>query len=280
MKKAMIFLVGMLLLGLLAAGCTVEETVVAPAEDFEPPATPRGVISITGDGFVEILWYESDEVDLAGYAVYRSFQPSGTFDLIAEVAEGYYLDDAVQNGVTYYYAVAAYDYSGNESDLSPENVFDTPRPAGIDLLLYDMDYRSDLTGFDFSGRRIVGFDDPRADITVDYDNELDVFFIDVGNIDTDIQDFGYTDSMDDISYAPEYGWSDLGYVEAIPGHTYVLWTSDNHFAKFRVVGLNDNSLLLDWAYQIDQGNPELSRPQHPENFLRDNKRTRHMVVLK
>ncbi len=280
MKQTIIFATWLLLLGLLATGCTVEETIVEPTEDFQPPATPRGVTSITGDGFVEILWFESDEADLAGYAVYRSFEPTGLFDLIAEVTTGRYVDRDVQNGFTYYYAVAAYDYSGNESALSPENVFDTPRPAGRNLLLYDMDYRPDLTGYDFSGRRVVGFDDQRADITVDYDDDLDVFFIDVGNIDTDIQDFGYTDNLDDISYAPENGWSGLGYAEAILGHTYLLWTSDNHFAKFRVVGINGNSLLLDWAYQIDPGNPELSRPPHEEDYLRENIRTVKLAVFK
>ena len=43
---------------------------------------------------------------------------------------------------------------------------------------------------------------------IDYDENLDVVFIDVGNIDVDIQDYGYTDSIDDISWAPADGGGD------------------------------------------------------------------------
>ena len=43
-----------------------------------------------------------------------------------------YVDDDVRNGSTYFYAVSAYDYDGNESELSPEQVYDTPRPSGIE----------------------------------------------------------------------------------------------------------------------------------------------------
>jgi hypothetical protein len=258
---------------LFLVGCSEEKTIVQPAEDYQPPATPRGVTSITGDECVEILWYESDESDLAGYRVYRSLTLTGVYDLQATVQTGYYLDDRVSNGTTYYYAVASFDYDGNESDLSPENVFDTPRPAGTDLVLYDPEYRSDLAGYDFSEYRRVSYDSPSADITVDFDDELNVFFADVGNVDTDIQDFGYTESLDDVDWAPEDGWSGVGWAELIEGHSYIIWTADNRFAKFRVVDINGNSVLLDWAYQPQIGNPELAPPLRGTESLRSNART-------
>ena len=43
-----------------------------------------------------------------------------------------YVDDDVRNGSTYFYAVSAYDYDANESELTPEQVYDTPRPSGIE----------------------------------------------------------------------------------------------------------------------------------------------------
>jgi hypothetical protein len=43
----------------------------------------------------------------------------------------------------------------------------------------------------------------------------------------------------------------------IPGHCYLVWTRDNHYAKFRVTGLSPTVVSFDWAYQTDPGNPEL-----------------------
>ncbi|MCP4710979.1 MAG: hypothetical protein GY869_20335, partial [Planctomycetes bacterium] len=169
MSQKVKYLIALGIAVILLAGCTVEETVVRPAEDYQAPATPRGVTSITGDEYVEILWYESDEPDLAGYRVYRSLTLSGTYQLRAAVQTGYFFDNQVNNGTTYFYAVSSYDYDGNESELSPEDVFDTPRPAGNDLVLYDPEYQADLAGYDFSADRRVGYDSPNADIIADYD---------------------------------------------------------------------------------------------------------------
>jgi len=276
MKKTLKISVMLALAVYALAGCSVEKKVYQPAncpEDRTPPATPRGVTSITGDEYVEILWFESDEPDLAGYRVYWSSSLNGTYKYMATVKEGYYLDHEVENGVTYYYAVSSFDYSGNESDLSPEDVHDTPRPAGFDLTLYDPEYRRDLAGFDFSAKRRVRYDSPAADIIADYDPDLGVFFIDVGNIDIDIQDFGYTESLDDLDWAPSNGWSEIGWVEAVQGHSYFIWTADNHYAKFRITDIGTNSILIDWAYQEVRGNPELAPPAHHGEFLRVNART-------
>ncbi|MDP6461803.1 MAG: hypothetical protein QGH59_08480, partial [Gemmatimonadota bacterium] len=58
-------------------------------------------------------------------------------------------------------------------------------------------------------------------------------------------------------------------VELIPGHTYVVWTWDSHFAKFRVTeeyfttpGI-PAGVQIDWAYQTDLDNPELSPAYSP-----------------
>ncbi len=277
MKKIAYYFVLALLAAFTALGCT--DDVVQVPIDTQPPATPRGVTSITGDGFVEVLWFESDEPDLAGYRVYRGRTVDGVYNYQATVREGYYFDDLVVNGLTYYYAVSSFDYDGNESDLSPEDVFDTPRPAGSDLTLYDPEYRPDLAGYDFSAYQRVSFDSPAADIIVDYEPEFGVVFIDVGNVNIDIQDFGYTESLDDISWAPDDGWSKVGYVEAIPGHTYIVWTADNHYAKFRVVSTGTTSILIDWAYQAVPGNPELRPPAHGEGFLRPSARTNTIELM-
>lgn len=249
-------LLSVLSLGLLT-GCLEQ-----PVEtDTEAPAVPRGVASTTGDRQVVISWYPNAENDLSGYRVFRGNAERGDYFHIGTTRSASFVDREVTNGRMYYYAVAAYDDSGNESDLSYDLVFDTPRPAGYGVRLFDFKTIPQASGYSFSNYRAQDYRASTSDIFFEYHPASGGLFIDVANKDTDIQDFGYTDSLDDIDYAPEKGWSPLGYVEAIAGHAYVIWTADNHYAKIRVTAVNENFVEFDWAYQISDGNPEL-RPQH------------------
>ena len=111
--------------------------------------------------------------------------------------------------------------------------------------------------------------DELADIVVTLDNGI--FFVEaVSHTDavTDIQDFGYTETLDALDWAPPDGWSTLGWAELIVGHTYAVWTWDDHYAKFRVTEMGSSSVLIDWAYQIDPGNPELKPAIPPKNSSR------------
>lgn len=247
-----------LIVGLVLTGCEVTKTVYVPELDTTAPAVPRGVTSITGDGEVTILWFESSEPDLAGYGVYRSRNVDGPYTRIAEVSgTGSYVDHNVVNGLTYFYAVDAFDDNGNESDLSPEDVFDTPRPAGYDVLLYANESEPGLAGFSFSRGRRVAATSTDADVWISYDASSGTLFVEASTADVDIQDFGYTKSLDDLDWAPENGWSKVGWCELIVGHSYVIWTADDHYAKFRVTSRNGMSVLIDWAYQVAIANPEL-----------------------
>ncbi|MDZ7289504.1 MAG: hypothetical protein ONB44_19060 [candidate division KSB1 bacterium] len=229
-----------------------------PSEnDFEPPAVPRGVTSTTGDRQVLLSWYPNGERDLAGYHVYRSNSERGNYHHIAATRSTTFVDHDVLNGRTYYYAVSAYDFAGNESDLSDELIFDTPRPAGYGVRLFDFAYLPQSAGYDFSNYKVQDYRDNNTDIFFEYHEHSGGMLMNVANQDTDIQDFGYTESLDDVDYAPSKGWSPRGSVECIVGHSYVIWTADNHFAKIRVVTVNPDFVEFDWAYQIAMGNPEL-----------------------
>ncbi len=252
-----------LLFGPVLAGPGCEDGTSEPL-DRDAPAAPRGVTSITGDERVTLVWFPNEEWDLDGYRVYRNDRPSGTYGRLGWVPDQNgdrveYVDRQVVNGLTYYYAVSAVDHSGNESPLSPEAVYDTPRPEGFGVHLTN--YHSDPVrcAYDFSRYERTDYDDPDADLAYVYENDTGawMFGLNVGDVYTELQDAGYTNSMEEISYAPLDGWSPRAAVEMIEGHTYIVWTRDDHYAKFRAVRVRPDEIVFDWAYQVDPENREL-----------------------
>jgi hypothetical protein len=244
-----------------------------------PPAAPRGLFSVTGDREVTLWWYSNTEPDVVTYRVFDGSCPSGDdcpYTLIAEVPalQQEYMSCVVTglaNGVTRFYAVAAVNRAGAESPLTYNDVFDTPRPAGRGLVLSNF-LVPEATGFgyDFSAFQRTSTTDVPTDIFFGYYEDTtgyihqQVFVPDYG---TNIQDAGYASSLDAVDYAPvdengvPTGWSPTGTVEATAGHNYVVWTRDDHFAKFRVISVSPTHVMVDWAYQLAPGNVELrARP--------------------
>jgi hypothetical protein len=285
MRKTFIFLT-ILALGVALTGCEDDNDVVRYIEVDEAPPAPQGVYSITGDEAVYIYWLPVRDDDLDYYGIYWNDEPTGEFELIGTSSDESYIDYDVENGVTYYYAVTAVDVNGNESELSYENVYDTPRPERFDQSLYDFLVYPDDAGFDFSSGSVVTHNSLAADIYIDYDIGLQAFFINARDKDTDLQDMGYTQDFDEIGYAPAEGWSFVGWVEVIVGHTYVIWTRDDHFAKMRVTAAdyeNNDNIVFDWAYQTasaDPGRMELARPEHDENYLKYEVDTKDMKLIR
>ena len=286
MKK--LFSIGfVVLMGLGFVGCNDDDNPV-----FDPvPATPQGVYSVTGDQEVYVYWNSIYERDVKEYRVYRSLDAVTGYQAIGTVAAENnpnldllvyeYVDDNVDNGTTYYYAVASVDHAGQRSELSAENVFDTPRPQGT-VVLFPNNIEPSLSGFNLETATQVYDTSAIADVYVDiFDG---VYYLNVTDVNIDIQDMGFTSNFDEIGYSPEYGWSELGYVELILGHTYVIWTAEDHFAKMRMESINaSNSVKFQWAYQTDQGNLELAppvnmtKPQHGPDYLRAGK---DMTILR
>lgn len=241
-------------LALSLSGC-VEPT--AP-RDVTPPAAPRGVYSVTGDHRVLLHWLANTETDVAGYRIYWSacsHGPDCLYDPLAATSGTQFIVTGLANGETRYYAVAAYDRAGNESELSYEDVFDTPRPAGSGLVLTSAASAPATAGYDFSEYAVRPFDDPKVDVYYVHSAGTDLMVAPF--VDTQVQDAGYAPTLDAVDFAPTSGWSPTGSVELIVGHCYLVWTHDDHYAKLRVTRLGASGVELDWAYQVDPGNREL-----------------------
>ena len=238
--------------------------------DTEPPAIPRGVRSITGDNEVIVEWFPNGEADLAGYNIWRDDDGDENFELLAEISldsasdeDRYsFVDDQVINGFTYSYAVSAVDYDGNESELSPEQVLDTPRPSGNNITLNDFNLFPTRSGFDFSqpSRGAITWDLPATDVYFGFDTEVNVPYLYSDNL-TEMQDMGYHEYFDEVDVSPLRGFT-TQFVELIEGHVYVLLTPDGNFAKIHVNVVSDIAITFDWAYQTDPDNPQLA-PRHP-----------------
>jgi len=241
-----------ILLSAFLAGCHTH--IFEP--DLIPPAAPSGLRTLTGDGFIEVFWDDNYEPDLAGYYVYVSSSYDGRYELIGTTYDSYFLDEGARNGDLSYYAVAAFDLAGNQSPLSLDVAYDIARPEGYDVVL--MDYRQNpaAAGYDFSDYTVVPYNDLYADFY--FENYHGALYANVRD-DTDIQDMGPTSSLLEIGVAPADGWSATHDARLLVGHTYVIWTWDDHYAKFRVTGLSPGRVVFDWAYQLRPSTPLLKR---------------------
>jgi len=265
-RPAALALLPLVVLVLGVSGCCDDDCGVVVL-DRSAPVPPQGVYPVTGDETVTIFWLPNYEADLDGYNVYWRFEGERQFEFLDSTPNNYYVDRGIENGTTYEYIVTAFDRFDNESGDS-EIVYDTPRPEGFNLTLYNIELRH-LGGsflhnaYDFSEFRRTDWEtDEEADILFSHNEGL--FLMEAGDAATDIQDAGYI-PLEGVDWAPEQGWSGTGTVELIMGHSYIVWTRTNNFAKFQVVDMPDEGprageyVTINWAYQEVTGLPELMR---------------------
>jgi len=237
----------------LLAGCEEDAYVTGGCRGSLYP--PADVYSVTGDDVVHLYWTHVQPDRVAEYVVYRAPSANGPYTEIGHTRGDGFTDVHVTNGHTYFYAVSSLDDCGYESELSPELVHDTPRPEGFGARIHDGNGRNwERSGWSFSGYYAVPWDHPEADVYAVWVDGIP--YLVATDLETDVQDAGFAD-FDVVGWAPDGGWSPSGAVEAIPGHVYLVWTRDNHFAKVRVVDVSGDRITFDWAYQTDRGNPEL-----------------------
>ncbi|MFO7894269.1 MAG: hypothetical protein R6U63_11080 [Longimicrobiales bacterium] len=112
---------------------------LAAAEDRTPPAPPRDVVAVPGDGQVYLIWRRATEPDAAGYHVERADRVDGSYRRLnpapIPAADPEWLDTDVSPQVQYFYRVRTVDAAGNESaphgleQALPED-HTPPAPAG------------------------------------------------------------------------------------------------------------------------------------------------------
>ena len=86
-----------------------------------------------GAAHPELAWNANTETDLAGYQVYYGTAPWQYGDPIDVGNTTTYQLDGLQEGMTYYIAVTAYDVYDNESDFSDEVFSDTLDDGMLDV---------------------------------------------------------------------------------------------------------------------------------------------------
>lgn len=251
---------------LLMAGCC-DDCVDCPIVVDYPPAAPTGVYSITGNEWIEIHWNANTEPGLEGYDIFWAGDESGPFEYMVSVPRHrtYYVDTQVDNGVTYFYKIRAYDALDRVSSFSAI-IFDTPRPAGTGLVLYDyLGQNAGASGYDFSAYRVQASGLATTDVYFGSPNGVPTLVgkgSSVGN-GVDVQDYGFID-LDFVDWAPDIyeGWSPSKRAEMIPGHSYVVQILDASgyyfYAKVYCRTATEDFVVLDWAFQEDPGNPELA----------------------
>ena len=103
--------------GAVVMGAASPTSCVTPMDTF-PPAAPRSLAAIAGEGLISLIWEPNSESDLAGYLVLRGDAPGDTLRAITPepVAATTYRDTTARAGARYVYVVVAVDRA------SPQNV--------------------------------------------------------------------------------------------------------------------------------------------------------------
>jgi hypothetical protein len=114
-------------IGITANGVTAETDEMAGySVDNLAPVAPFGFTGAIGGGQINLSWNEPVDEDFNYFALYKGttagFEPSAT-SRIAITSALSFTDSDIQAGNSYYYTIAAVDYSGNVSEYADELAF-------------------------------------------------------------------------------------------------------------------------------------------------------------
>lgn len=248
---------------------------------------PASLISTSLNRAIALYWSDNAFTENpSAFAVYRVYGTSYDLDqntcgtqwaLEGTTVAPEFVVAALANGVSRCFAVSAISIEGFESLWSPLR-FDTPRPDARNVVVWARQANAAAAGFRFwrdlnaNGAAEAGElglvgpgTAPDVDFTVERDPANVLFLTPVRN-GTRVTVYGATPVADltSIDVAPLGGYARTP-IEALPGWGYVFEMNPGggflRFGAVRVSHVGRDFLMLDWAYQTDPGNPELS--QHP-----------------
>jgi len=98
--------------------------------DDQPPPAPTSLFQeeVVVDR-IDLQWTQTDIADVASFNVYRGPTADAVQDLLVSVTSTFVTDATVSSGIQYCYQVAAVDASGNVSERSEAQCFQTPNGA-------------------------------------------------------------------------------------------------------------------------------------------------------
>jgi hypothetical protein len=112
---------------------------VHAAADTKAPSDVENVKATAGNGYVDLSWnVATDDTAVKGYKIYYGTNPvssDGQAYTLGPIDAGNkitYRVEGLTNGTTYYFAVTAYDESGNESENYSSEASATPAHASAD----------------------------------------------------------------------------------------------------------------------------------------------------
>ena len=248
-------------------------------------AHPNGLTTVSLDGAIALYWpdnaYAGDPNGFRNYRVYSS-----GYDLDADLCEGgwrlegttvapEFRAGALENGAPRCFGVSAVSIEGWESLWSPVRS-DTPRFESRNVVLTARQFASGSAGFRFwrdlnsdgiaqrAELGLVGSGNASdIDFSVERDQSGSLVLTPIRNgvylrswVNGPIAD------LTEVDYAPASGFGRTP-LDAHPGWGYVWETPGQPYVRFgaiRVTHVGQDLLILDWAFQPDPGNPELSPP--------------------
>ncbi len=105
------------------------------------PLAPSGLVATPMSAGIRLDWLRNAELDLAGYRIYRRLNQDPVYDSlnITLVTDSTYTDQPLSGADKYYYALRAFDISGNASPLSTE-AYGRPITMDQGVLIVDETY--------------------------------------------------------------------------------------------------------------------------------------------
>jgi hypothetical protein len=262
-----------------AAGRESRGTNAITVDERNRLPAPSSVTSISLDRAIQLAWPANgrtgDPTLFDYYRVYSTLYnlDTGKCDDASWVLEGStvsedFLVTGLANGVPRCFDVSTVSRDGHESAWAAPH-HDTPRYDARNVIVDASQVAAATSGFRFDDPSTQRFgavlQGTRTDLDFRIDRRTDgsLWIVPV-RADARVALYSSTPVADltSIDVAPARSAFSTAAIEAVPGYAYVfeVQLADGlHYGALRVTHVGRDYVIVDWAYQSDNGNPELIR---------------------